>query len=433
MRTVLYITPYFPPASKVGALRPLKFVRHFAEHGIRPIVLADLRPGDATQRSLWEALPEGTDVRFAYSASAGRTFRKALSGKPMEASEPPRAKPARRWPGPSIPGWFKWSPEYMPLGEHSPQIPGAIVAANRIVANERVDAILVNADPYAAMLVGAHVGAKHGIPVVHDLRDPWSVCDLRRPRRPAAQRRAVDAMERSVVEKAARMVLNTETTRDAYLAHYPDIPAERFTVVRNHGDDGLIGSHVATRDADAPFTVLFLGNFRRFLEGDALLGGLAALRERGEAANVRFAVTGNVTAAFRERAAALGVASMIEERPYVPYDAIGQTMDGADLLIANIPSTMRVPAKFYDYAMSRRPILALGPANHQELRELVERVPGATFAPSDAAAAVADAIVTAFERGRGVAVDRSGTGLDSDTATARMSEALYAAMGARRD
>ncbi|MFT5993917.1 MAG: hypothetical protein ACI82G_002922, partial [Bradymonadia bacterium] len=37
--TLLYITPYFPPATKVGALRPLKFVRHLGAHGWRVVVL----------------------------------------------------------------------------------------------------------------------------------------------------------------------------------------------------------------------------------------------------------------------------------------------------------------------------------------------------------------------------------------------------------
>lgn len=420
-RTILYITPYFPPATKVGALRPLKFLRHLSGHGYRAIVLADLRSSDKTDRGLFEEVPRDVDVRFEYSAGAQSQFARALSATSSSAGTVRR--PTKKL---EAPAFLKWSPEYVPLGEHGPRVPSAIKAARRIVAREKVDVILVNADPYAAMVVGDRVGRTAGIPVVHDLRDPWSVCDLRRPNRPRVQRAIVDKLERGIVERCARMVLNSATTLAAYRAHYADVDPDRFTCIRNHGDAALVAhGEPIERRSDDPFTVLFLGNFRRFLQGDALLGGLAELRRRGHGPeDVRLAVTGHVTAEAREQAAALGVADMLEERPFVQYSKIGATMDAADLLIANIPSRMRVPAKFYDYAMSRRPILALGDRGHAELRGLAEGLPGARFAASDDPSAVASAMVAAFEDGRQVDVDRVGTGLDSETATARLAGVL---------
>lgn len=426
-RTILYITPYFPPATKVGALRPLKFLRHIESHGFRAIVLADLRPSDKTDRELFDSVPNWADVRFDYSAGAQRQYERAMSANPERGVSARRPKKKLE-----APAFLKWSPEYVPLGEHGPRIPRAVKAARRIVASESIDAILVNADPYAAMIVGDRVGCATGTPVVHDLRDPWSVCDLRRPNRPRAQRAVVDKLERGVVERCAKMVLNSETTLAAYRAHYSDIDPDRFTCIRNHGDADLIahGSPI-DRSADDPFTVLFLGNFRRFLQGDALLGGLAELRRRGHGPDeVRLAVTGNVTEEAREQARSLGVEDMLEERPFVRYSEIGATMDSADLLIANIPSKMRIPAKFYDYAMSRRPILALGDADHTEFRALAERV-GGRFAASGDAAGVASAMVAAFEDGRQVDIDRSAAGLDSATATARLAEVLHAAIAGR--
>lgn len=420
-RTLLYITPYFSPATKVGALRPLKFVRHLAEHGWRAVVLADLRPTDATHAALWDAVPSDVDVHFRYSAGAGAQLERALRNTgPAPA---PKAAPKRKIEAPS---WLQWSPEYVPLGEHGPRIPGALRAARELAKRTAFDAVLVNADPYAAMLVGARIAAELGVPVVHDLRDPWSVCDLRRPRRPALQRRLVDRLERSAIEASACTILNTETTLAAYRAHYADLPADRFACIRNHGDASLVeGAPRAVRDPAAPFTILFLGNFRRFLQGDALLGGLAALRDAGFGPDaVRFAVTGHVTDEAREHAARLGVAAYLEARPFVPYVEIGAAMDAADLLIANIPSRMRVPAKLYDYALSRRPILALGDADHTELRSLVDRLPGARFAASTDSTAVATAMRAAVDDGKAVSIDRSETGLDSATATAKLATIL---------
>lgn len=433
---LLYITPYFPPATKVGALRPLKFVRHLAAHGFETVVLADLKRGDDVDPALFDAVPDGVDVRFTYGPGAASAFERAMSGArggadAHETSD--RAPKAPRRSSFEPPAWLKWSPEYVPLGEHSIEIPAALRAARRILETEPIDVILVNADPYAAMIVGDRVGHAAGVPVVHDLRDPWSVCDLRRPNRPAPQRAIVDKLERGIVTRSARVILNTETTLEAYRRHYADVDPERFTCIRNHGDAELISDGEWPReDADRPFTMLFLGNFRRFLHGNALLDGLAALRAAGHTADdVRFAVTGRVTDETRIHARSIGVEDMLEERPFVPYTRIGPAMDAADLLVANIPSRMRIPAKLYDYAMSRRPILALGDDGHDELRGIVERLPGARFARSDDAHAVAEAMGAAIDEGRCVNVDRSGAGLDSATATAKLAAVLRDAIETR--
>ncbi len=42
MKTVLLITPYFPPMGVVGAKRPLHLCRHLPSEGWRPVVLAAL-------------------------------------------------------------------------------------------------------------------------------------------------------------------------------------------------------------------------------------------------------------------------------------------------------------------------------------------------------------------------------------------------------
>ncbi|MFT5991618.1 MAG: hypothetical protein ACI82G_000610 [Bradymonadia bacterium] len=370
-------------------------------------------------------MPEAVDVQFAYSGRASANAERALRStlQPTDEREDSTPIVRRRL---EAPAWLRWSPEYVPLGEHGPRIPAARRAAQRLLRAASFDAVLVNADPYAAMLVGAQAAAKARIPVVQDLRDPWSVCDLRRPRRPGIQRAVVDRMERHIVDSSARVILNTETTLAQYRSHYSDIDDARFACIRNHGDSALVGPMGSnTRDVGAPFVVLFLGNFRRFLHGNALLEGLASLKAAGHGpSTVRLAVTGQVTEETRAVAAALGVEDMLEERPFVPYTEIGRVMDSADLLIANIPSRMRIPAKFYDYALSRRPILALGPSDHAELRQLVSQLPGARFAHSEDGAAVGAAIAEAIAEGAATVVDRNSTGLDSATATASLARIL---------
>ena len=57
LRRFLYISPYFPPQLKVGALRPLKLLRYLEPRGWAADVLCDLRRSDATGASLERLLP----------------------------------------------------------------------------------------------------------------------------------------------------------------------------------------------------------------------------------------------------------------------------------------------------------------------------------------------------------------------------------------
>jgi hypothetical protein len=431
LRRFLYLTPYFPPQRRVGALRPLKFARHLPDHGWAPVVLADLGPNDTTSAALVDAVPATTTVLYDYSGRAQRAWQRfaaEAARTDLEHSavgaQPEPARPAPpRWPRVRAAlRRLQPHPEWLPLGEHSPRMRWAYAAGQRALRAHRCEAIVVNADPYAAMLVGRALGRAFDLPVIHDLRDPWSVCDLRRPHRPPPQRWLVDRLERACVEDAARFVVNTETALADYRAHYPDVPAERFACIRNHGDAALIdGGSFATPPV---FTALFLGNFRRFIDGRVLFEALARLRDLGLGpARLKLRVTGAISTEAHALAASYGVADMLEAHPFVPYHHTGRFMASCDLLVAVGHATrQRIPAKVYDYATSRRPVLVI--SDNAELRGLIDGLGGATMHGLDDSAGIAQTIADAVAAGRQVDVERGDAGLDSATASARLAAIL---------
>lgn len=417
MRRFLYLSPYFPPQTKVGALRPLKFARHLPEQGWAPVVLADLGPSDNVDEKLHQQVPESCDVVWDYSARAAVAWRRLRERgweRPRRRRSGLLKRALSRVPPPR--------PELLPLGEHSPRIPHALRAARKLLARRPCEAIVVNADPYAACLVGRQVGNELGLPVIHDLRDPWALCDLRRPLRPAPQRILEDWLERRCVEDCARFVLNTRAARDAYREFYRDIPEERFDYIRNHSDPELI--HDGVFEPRERFTVLYIGNFRRFVEGDVLLQVLAELKRRGHCAGeLCLLVTGQLTDDVRRRARRLGVEAMLEDHPYVPYRQVGALMEIADVLISlSPPSQLRIPAKLYDYGMSDRPLVVV--TENPEVVEIASALEGTHMHGLGEPQAIADSIEEELRLGRQRRVDRRATGLDSATASARLAAIL---------
>ena len=434
MRRLLYLSPYFPPQTRVGALRPLKFARHLPSFGWAPVVLADLWSGEPLDDALADAVPDSTIVVRDWSRRARPEEqrwlerRRSADAAPVEVGGPrdpgrvrSERKPSRR-SRLALPGWLD-NPELIPLGEHGPRIPYALQAAERVLARHPCDAILVNADPFAATLVGARLAARTGLPLVVDLRDPWAHCELRRPMRPLLPRNIVDQLERSVVRQAAAVILNTEATLDDYRRAYPEQPAEKFLCIRNHGDADLVadGQHAAFDR----FTLLFLGNFGRFIKADVLVRLLAELSGRGVGPDALQLV---VTGAFPEEgwrmAQGMGVAGYLHLHPHVPYREIGAVMAAADLLVLLVQphGRQRLAAKLFDYLVAERPVLAI--SESAELAQLLQRSgAGRTFPYADVAG-IADEVQARMAEGRGRVAPRTPIGATSRESTATLASLL---------
>lgn len=424
MRRFLYLSPYFPPMARVGALRPLKFARHLPKHGWAPVVLCDLWRDDPIDPRLAQEIPKDTLVirNWARGTAASVDAWERGDHPGLRRAAPKKASPSalgRKMT--RLADRLRPSPEWIPLGKHAVDMPHARRATRAALdAHPECEAIVVNADPYAAMLVGADVAKERGLPLVQDLRDPWAVCELRRPERPPPQRKLVDRLERSAFARADKVVLNTRTTYEHVRAHYPDLPADRFTYIRNHADPELIAHGEAP--SFARFAALFLGNFRRHVEGDVLLRGLARARELGlDADDFALVVTGRVPDAARALALELGVEGMLVDHPRVAYPEIGPVMEASDLLVSLTNDTIqRFPAKVFDYATTARPILNV--ADNPELVEVLDGVGGTTSVGLDDVEGVARAFVEAQAAGRKARVERDAKELSS----ARASEKLAA-------
>lgn len=405
-RRFLYLSPMFPPTGRVGAMRPLKFSRHLPAFGWQPIVLADLPRGAPVDPAALRAVPPDLEVHRDWSraASLGPDHAGAWTLRAVEALR-------RLFP----------SEDRLPLGHHRLDVAHALRAARRIVrAHPGCEAIVVNADPWSALIVGAKLARETGLPLVADLRDPWSCCELRMPHRLLLQQRWIERLERDVFETASAIILNTEKARRDYVALYPDIEPDRFHAIRNHGDRELGGGgDFAGFDR---FTMLHLGTLRRFVTGESLVRALAGIE--GEAGfDYQVVFTSELPGPVRRLAAQLGVLGRLREVPAFSSTETGRVIDAADLLLAIASSSsQRIPAKFYEYALSDRPIMALG--RSAELGELLGQIGGADYVGLDDVPGISKRLEAALRSGRGRAVERRQIGLDSRTASERLAGIL---------
>ncbi|MBI5608345.1 MAG: glycosyltransferase [Deltaproteobacteria bacterium] len=412
MRQFLYISPYFPPQTQVGALRPLKFVRQLPSLGWQPVVLCDLWPTDGMDAELERFVPDSVEVIRDFSHRAAKAY--------LHLYQPPKEKPGapvahRVEKGKPlherlIPQSWQ-NPELVPLSEHGPDMPWAYRAAKKVLKEHpKIEAIVVNADPFAAAVVGAKLAQATGLPLIQDFRDIWAPCKLRRPRRLPPQRWLEDKLERYCFDHADHMVINTQVSLDDYRAFYPDIPASKWSLIRNFFDGDLV-SHGSHPGFDR-WTLLHLGNFSRFRIADPLVRAVARALELGlPREQIQVVSTGAYGQGALQLAAELGVADLFKTEKPLPYHQIGAICQAADVLvyIAEPGADQRIASKFYDYLGARRPVLSVSD-NPESGKILDECQGGAQFGTADVEA-MAAWLLDEHQKGRHRTIARSLQGL----------------------
>jgi hypothetical protein len=372
----LLISPYFTPSSRIGAKRALNLVRHLPALGWEPVVLCCPEREGSELLGQDGLTPPGHPVHHEFGSWLGRTLRgRGDSIELLPQVHSPRAESrARRIPllGPGLEAIRK--SEITPLDQYMWDIPFLVGRATRIARDERARAIVVNADPWSGLVVGAAVARRLDLPLIADLRDPWALHPRRQPRRTAITRAAIFELERRLLRRANRIVLNTERSAAAYRDHYAGVIAEdRFTFIRNAFDASIYHAPVPT--AREGFAIHYFGTVGSGRDPADFYAGLARfLRELGPAAaNVKIVFHGDSGPTTDPRVQELGLEPHIEVGPHVPLRETLRALHEADvlLLVEGEDRSLQLPAKLYDYLAAERPILAVGA--HAELADILER------------------------------------------------------------
>ena len=377
---VLLLAHYFPPDGGPGAQRPISFARHLPDHGARCTVLTRSPP---RQRGPFDP------ADAAALATVERRCRIVRTDAAMATL---------------------------------PALLHALAATGQAaIAADRPDVILVTMSPFELWPVAAKLGARHGIPVVADLRDPWALDGVQDHRTWWHWRREVRAM-RAMLRAADGVVANTAECRTLFCQLERQLAPERVAVVTNGWDADDFAPPSPELTPGRTLRLVHGGSFlcqelyaherplRRLLGGlrhrpepiqtsgrtpRHLLRALRWLRDRGEPAGneVHFTAIGMVDDALNRCVRESGVADAVELAGYRPHTEVVSAMRQADALfltLHGLPAGHRsriVPGKTYEYLAAGRPILAALPAG--DARALVQPSPRACVADACDDAAIA--------------------------------------------
>jgi hypothetical protein len=358
-RRLLLVSYHFPPDNAVGGLRWQQFSRYFAargwgvdvisrdvtrlktrDEGRLKLLPADCRIYGASEPQPFLARVEQIAWKVVRRLAPRRKARSAVALKQHEVGKPSHRQIVRAYNA-----WMRVQSEKM-WGREVTRI-GIDLAGAR-----SYDAVASSGPPHMSHEAARQIAKATGIPLVIDLRDPWSAVeqvpeDHASPVWFALARR----FERLAVRDASLVVMNTDMARDEMRARYPSA-AQRIVAIPNGSDDEPVPGAIPS----SRFSIRFAGSI--YLDRDPRLVFRAAgkvVRRLGlTPADFGFEFIGPVDdyggTSVRAMASEEGLDGFVEVGGTRSRAAAMEFLAGGTMLL-NLPqgADLCVPAKIFEY------------------------------------------------------------------------------------
>jgi len=324
MKRALFLAYDFPPCKAPGAaVRSVKFARYLTDFGWQATVVS-------RDEGLRAEGPEGSPI----------------------VRIPPPVTPRISY---QLAAWL-WALR-------------VVTPAAELLRAGHFDLIYATCPPFPHSLAALSLSRKTGLPLVVDLRDPWSLDPYgAKGWAKGILKRALCSWvypipERRVLEGAAAVIVNTPSMQREY-ARMLGWSAERIHLLPNGYDEADFSGDVAPVAGKRP-VFLYCGRFGEVAGRDPglLLRAARALRDRG--VDIDFRIVGDDSVLLRKQVARLGLAATVTVRASVPHREAIREIRGADVLVVCQPNTPHgissVAGKTFEYLRSGQPILAVVP------------------------------------------------------------------------
>ncbi len=368
MKNFLMISPFFVPSREVGAKRTLCFARHLPNLGWKPAVIA--LPEDVVRDPNLESLMPDLPYFRTYRSGPISWFEdhvlSSLSGSSNYAANVTRHTNTNsdefRSRNP-ISKFFR-EVQDLPFDRYTKYLPSVFLGALSFLKKNSCQAIYATGGPFSSFILATALSKATGLPLVLDLRDPYTIDPIYKKRWTAFGNRIAKAKEAWFFSTAKKVILNTESSMNAYVKAYENLlPPTHFAFIRNHFDPDLYDPLPPAPSKDSQFKIVFFGHLTPIRDSCLFLEAMRKFIDDEELSpeEIRFVTLGERTGADKEKIDTLELDTYIEEKPWVSFTKSRQLLGSCDLLLdlTSEQHHLRISGKFYDYLAAQRPILTI--------------------------------------------------------------------------
>jgi len=398
--TILFITTHFPPSENIGTQRIVKIIKYLHRKGWKIIVLTQNEKYNShTNDSYRFYLPEGIEVYrtgklniFGFWDNLKKSV-KTQKKASVSNDQGPTTVSQENGNGSKRSVLFEIKEIVTllmryPDGESGWAIP-AFRKAFTLLFHRKIDYVLVSSPPHTPHVFTNLLRKLFHFKYIVDFRDPWSRSQWVTDRTHWFQRLQfrMDAhYERKTIRLADFVIFNTPNMREEFLSFYQDESLSRKSKVITNGYDPEFGEQIQKSEQKTLagggsdlITIVHAGTLYKKRNPESIIEALAGLKTKNSefAKKIRLIFIGGVSPELRYLKSFISEKGLDEQIIFetkVSYQDIMQMMRSADWLLLLQPGTdFQIPAKFFDYLLTNRPIWAVVERNsigEQMIKEL---------------------------------------------------------------
>jgi len=359
MKKVLIITYYFPPAGGPGVQRWLKFVKYLPDFGFQPVVYIPQNPTYpiVDQALVGEISDRAIIVRKKILEPYGlaSVFSKNKTKKISSGIIPGKKKQS------ILEKLFLWIRGNLFIPDARVLwVKPSVKFLEKYIAENQIETIITSGPPHSLHLIGLQLKQKIKINWVADFRDPWTTIGYHKSLRlSGSAAKKHKNLESKVLNMADRILVTSKTTKTEFQA----LTSQPVDVITN----GYDVENITKPTLDSKFSLAHIGSFLSDRNPRILWKALQELTKENAdfARNFELKLIGAVSKEILDAIAEFKLDKYVSNLGYVSHkEAIAHQRKSQVLLLIEINSEETksiIPGKLFEYMVSERPIIAIGP------------------------------------------------------------------------
>jgi hypothetical protein len=358
-KKILVITYYWPPAGGPGVQRWLKFVKYLPDYDIQPIVYIPENPTYPI-----------VDINLEKEVSEKAIILKNKIFEPYQLASIFSKNKTKKISSGIIPNQKKQTflEKTLLWIRGNLFIPDArvfwvkpsIAYLEKYIIENNIDTIITSGPPHSLHLIGLDLKLKTKITWFADFRDPWTTIGYHKALRLSLRaERKHKALEYRVLNTADRIIVTSKTTKTEFQA----ITNKPISVITN-GFDSEPATEVIL---DSKFSLAHIGSFLSERNPIILWESLAELIHEipDFKSHLELKLIGAVSQEILDTISQFNLDLYLNNLGYVSHsEAVVHQRNSQVLLLIEINSDETksiIPGKLFEYMVSNRPIIAIGP------------------------------------------------------------------------
>ena len=380
-KKALIITYYWPPAGGPGVQRWLKFVKYLPEFNIDPVVFIPKNPNypiidesfasEVSKDITIINHPINEPYKWAgfFSNKSSKTISKGIISEEQEQSFIEKVMLYVRGnffiPDARV-GWVKPSVSFL----------------LEYIKKEGIETIITTGPPHSVHLIGLQLKQKLDIKWLADFRDPWTTIGYHKQLKlTSASKAKHKSFEKQVLNSSNQIIVTSFVTKQ----EFKNMTNKPIEVITNGYDDDAAVDFIM----DTKFTLSHIGSLLSKRNPEILWRVLNELISENDDFSKDFQLNfiGSISKKVLESIKNFNLSNYINEVGYLSHkEAIINQKKSQLLLLIEIDSEDTkciIPGKLFEYMVSNRPIVAIGPKDSDVEKIIKETNTGHYFNYSD--------------------------------------------------